>query len=400
MLSAVSRKILEFNEPRLPGMLRVKYEAMAENAFRFYRATCHLFYEELSKIDIPASPLTWICGDLHLENYGSYKAGNRLIYFDLNDFDEAVLAPALWEVIRLLVSIYLAFDVLGIEEEKAANMAALFLRSYAATLANGKAVCIDPRTAKGIVRSFLGKAKRSSYPDLLHKRTEKQKNDMHLSLKDERHSKVKKVLKKALKAHIGEWIKTSEDGPFNYKVVDVVFRLAGTGSLGVKRYLFLLKSTNIKDKYLLLDMKQSFPSALSPYVQTHQPAWDSEASRIITIQKRMQNVPSSLLSTTEFQGDVYVIQELQPVKDTIKFKLIRNRYRDIFQVIDDMAILTASAQLRSSGLQGSAIADKLIRFGTDTSWRDKAVAVATQLTAKMKKSYRQFLKDYKSGLYQ
>ena len=42
---------------------------------------------------LPHSPVCWICGDLHIENFGSYKGDNRLVYFDLNDFDESILAP-------------------------------------------------------------------------------------------------------------------------------------------------------------------------------------------------------------------------------------------------------------------------------------------------------------------
>ncbi|HEX3933041.1 MAG TPA: DUF2252 family protein, partial [Puia sp.] len=82
-----------FNQGLLPEMVQLKYEAMAENAFRFFRGTCHLFYEDLAAAEpLSLSPLAWICGDLHIENFGSYKGDNKLVYFDLNDFDEALLA--------------------------------------------------------------------------------------------------------------------------------------------------------------------------------------------------------------------------------------------------------------------------------------------------------------------
>ena len=51
------------------------------------------------------APLTWCCGDLHFENFGSYKGDNRLVYFDINDYDEAALAPATWDMLRLLTSL-------------------------------------------------------------------------------------------------------------------------------------------------------------------------------------------------------------------------------------------------------------------------------------------------------
>ena len=67
---------------------------MRKSAFAFLRATCHLFYEDLPKSPLLRKvPPVWACGDLHLENFGSYKGDNRLVYFDLNDFDEALLAP-------------------------------------------------------------------------------------------------------------------------------------------------------------------------------------------------------------------------------------------------------------------------------------------------------------------
>ncbi|TWJ00847.1 uncharacterized protein (DUF2252 family) [Mucilaginibacter frigoritolerans] len=400
-MSQLAERLKTFNAPLLPEMVQLKYEAMTENAFRFYRGTCHLFYEDLANANpLPLSPLTWICGDLHIENYGSYKGDNKLLYFDMNDFDEGILAPACYEVARMATSIFIAFDALEIEPEKAEKMVQLFLKTYSTTLAKGKAISIEPRTAKGIVCNFLNSADKATEKELLKKRTISKKKKIMLSLQDERHFKVDKKLKHELTAHVNEWIANSSDGPYNYEVKGVVFRLAGTGSLGLKRYLFLLKSTNTKNKYLLVDMKQSTMSSVAPYVKVKQLQWQTEAERIITIQKRMQNVSSSLLSTTVFRDESYVIQELQPVKDTIKFKLLKDEYRDIYQVIDDMASLLASAQLRSGGIQGSSNIDDLSAFGTSAEWQQEVLGYALKYAKKVKKDYEQFVKDYKNGVFE
>jgi len=113
----------------------------------------------------------------------------------------------------------------------------------------------------------------------------------------------------------------------------------------------------------------------------------------------MQNVSSSLLSTTVFREDSYIIQELQPVKDTIKFKLLKDEYRDIYQVIDDMAALTASAQLRSGGIHGSAIIDELEAWATDQSWQDTVIEYSRKYAEKVKRYYKQYLADYKAGKF-
>jgi uncharacterized protein (DUF2252 family) len=392
------KRLIEFNTGLLPEMVQLKYEAMAESAFRFYRGTCHLFYEDLAKAELPLSPLTWICGDLHIENYGSYKGDNKLVYFDLNDFDEALLAPASYELLRMLTSIFIAFDSLGFEKAKALNMARLFLKTYATVLAGGKAFCIEPRTAKGIVCDFLTRADHHKEIDILKKRTISKKKKIFLSLEDERHFKVDKKLKAELSAHINGWIGSSNDSPYNYEVKGCVFRLAGTGSIGVKRYLFLLKSTNTKNKYLLLDMKQSRPSSVLPYNAVQQLAWDTEAERIVAIQKRMQYASAALLSTTSFRGEPYVIQELQPVKDTIKFKQLED-YRDMYQVISDMAGLLASAHLRSGGMQGSAIIDELIAFGQSADWQETLIDYARQYTKQVERDYKSYLLEYKRGSF-
>ena len=169
---SLAERLKSFNADLLPDKLQLKYEAMAENAFRFFRGSCHLFYEDLAAAEpLPLSPLAWVCGDLHIENFGSYKGDNKLVYFDLNDFDEALLAPASYETVRMVTSIFIAFDTLGIEAEKALNMARLFLKAYSATLAKGKAISIEPRTAKGIVCDFLNAATKSGEKELLKKRT-------------------------------------------------------------------------------------------------------------------------------------------------------------------------------------------------------------------------------------
>ncbi|EGW22269.1 Protein of unknown function DUF2252 [Methylobacter tundripaludum SV96] len=95
----VIERILIFNQGRDPDRLIMKYCAMRTDAFAFLRGTCHLFYQDWpANSPLNDAPSAWICGDLHLENFGSFKGENRLTYFDINDFDEAALAPATWEL--------------------------------------------------------------------------------------------------------------------------------------------------------------------------------------------------------------------------------------------------------------------------------------------------------------
>ena len=396
-MSSVYERVLAFNKDRLPDIVQLKYAGMAENVYRFYRGTCHLFYEDFCKTEhIPVSPLTWICGDLHLENYGSYKGDNRLAYFDLNDFDESVLAPCLWEVSRMVTSIFIAFDNLGIKAEKATKMAEAYLKTYSSRLATGKVLSIDPRIASGIVGIFLTKADQRKQKDLVKKLTIQRKHHLHL-VTDGRHFTIEnETYKKELSQFINHWMENSAAKEYNYKVIDSVFRIAGTGSIGVKRYMFLLESKK-NGKYLLVDMKQARPSSVQFYLHVKQPEWQTEAMRVTQIKQRMQNVSVALLGTGMFKGDSYVIQEMQPTADRINFELIKNKYDDIRLVIEDMALLTASAQLRSTGRQGSAIADELIEFGYNTNWHERILKHAKKYAEQVKQDYEQYVSDYNAA---
>src|SRR5512139_648781 len=108
-MSDVVERIRSFNQGRVQERLQLKYQRMAASCFAFFRGTCHLFYEDWpAGTPLNSSPPVWICGDLHLENFGSYKGDDRLAYFDINDFDEGVLAPCTWDLARFLTSIFVA----------------------------------------------------------------------------------------------------------------------------------------------------------------------------------------------------------------------------------------------------------------------------------------------------
>jgi uncharacterized protein (DUF2252 family) len=392
----VTERIIAFNSRRNQRMVKYKYRSMRENLFRFYRGTCHLFYDDLHhNNNLPESPVSWISGDLHLENFGSFRSGNDQVYFDLNDFDEAVLAPLSWELVRFLTSIFIGFDSLGIERKKAVKMARLYLKSYSAALLTGKADYVEPGTSQGIVRDFLRAADKKRQKDILTKRTFFSKKDRQILLTNPKHFPIKDNLREELFVHINQWLKNDTNSPYNYKAVDAIFRIAGTGSVGLNRYTFLLKSlNNTGDKYFLLDMKEASPSSLIPFLTVDQPAWASEADRIISVQKKMQNRTPALLSTCGFRDKDYIMQEMQPTKDSIDFKLLRNRYREMYRVIDIMAVLTASSQLRSSGQRGSAITDSLTGFAADTGWQEPLLDYAAAYAGTVKEYYRQFLEDF------
>ena len=379
----------------------MKYELMAGNAFSFFRGTCHLFYEDLRRSDsLPVSPAAWICGDLHLENFGTYKGDNRLVYFDLNDFDEGVMAPAAWELVRMVTSIFTGCESLGIGGKETVQLARLFLEVYAGTLEKGKARYLEVETAHGIVKQFMEKIGERKQKQLIKQRTEEgKKGNLRLKIDKVRYFPIDKDLRKDLKTHIGKWLEGHPLIKGRFRVLDACFRVAGTGSLGCRRYVFLFQDIAEPGKHMLIGMKEALPSSLQSWLTLPQPHWISEAERVVAVQRRMQNVCPALLGATLFQGHPYVVKEMQPLEDKINLLLVRDRYRDFACVVEDMAFLTASAQLRSSGRQGAAGPDDLILFGQDSHWQQSILDYAMAYSGQVKKDYQEYFTAYKSGYF-
>lgn len=402
-MATITERIKKFNAGLLPDMVQLKYKAMSESPFRFFRGTCHLFYEDLAgRKDFPESPLTWICGDLHLENFGSFKGTNRQVYFDLNDFDESMLAPLNWEVARMLTSIYVAFDTLKLKKKWAEEMAVFFLEVYTDRLKKGKAYYIDPRTADGVVRTFLDNAALRKAKDMVKKNTGGKNaagkdSELLIRINNQTHFKLDKKLKQALMIHLTDWLENTELLTNKFIVKDAVFRVAGTGSIGLKRYMLLLQSKKNPDKLLFLDLKEAAKSSLAPFNKVIQPRWASEAERIITTKYRMQNVSPALLSTTVFNGDDFVLQELQPSADRINLASLSARIKEIKNVIKDMAVLTASAQLRSAGIQGSASNDDLTTFAAQNLEKEALLGYARTYAEQVKSDYNAYLSAQKKS---
>jgi uncharacterized protein (DUF2252 family) len=394
------QRILSYNEGRIPKMLQRKYAGMNENAFRFYRGTCHLFYEDLP-IETPLSdcPTTWICGDLHLENFGSYKADNGLEYFDINDFDEAVLAPCLWDIARLLVSVILAADVsLHTNEASAYELCRSFIYNYTHILQKGHVGMVEQRTTKGLVKDFLRAVGKRKRQELINKRTVIKNGQRQLIVDEEKVSELETAKKEQIKFIIEKWAERHANNPKDktfYEVLDVGYRIAGTGSLGLERYVLLVEGKGSVNGNFLLDLKVAETSAIMPHLKITQPTWKNEADRVTSVQRRMQIDSPALLTTIDLDGKSYTLKQLQPSQDKMDLSLCNGKLLKLDKVLTYFAQIIAYAQLRSSGRQGSAIVDELIDFSHQTHWVKPLMEYVISYSQKVQQDYRLFSEAYK-----
>jgi uncharacterized protein (DUF2252 family) len=394
----ILKRIKLANLGRDSERLAMKYQAMRANPFVFLRGTCHLFYDRLPKDGVlKSAPLTWCCGDLHLENFGSYKGDNRLVYFDINDFDESALAPASWDLSRVMTSILVGAQTYGISQENASLLSTQFLDTYATCLTSGKARWIERETAHGLVKVLLDQLQQRNRVDFLNARTVKKGKMRQFKLDKKKALSVTDAQRKQVTKAINQFAQ-SQTHPEFYEVLDVARRIAGTGSLGVDRYAILVKGKGSPNQNYLLDLKQALPSTLARHLSAIQPAWSNQAERTVALQQRMQAVSMAFLHPVVMNHEAYVLRALQPTEDRIPIAQYHNHIEYLSGAVRSMAQCLAWAQLRSSGRQGSATTDELIDFAQRKKWRNKLTSLAYELAGQVKSDWEVYCSGYESLL--
>jgi uncharacterized protein (DUF2252 family) len=403
-MSDLIHRIRAFNADREPERLALKFRAMRQSAFAFFRGSCHLFYADWPRDSaFDGAPLAWICGDLHLENFGSYKGDNRLAYFDLNDFDEACLAPATWELARFITSLFLAGSSFNLTDDDIRALSRDTLRAYAHALQDGKARWLERATATGMIRTLLRRVKQRTRRDLLDKMTTGRKDGRKLIIDGVHRIKASRA-DRAMVASTLKAFATSPACPEGFglsffRVLDVTRRIAGTGSLGLRRWAILVEGHGGPDAHFLLDLKEARPSALAPVLHVPQPAWASEAQRVVAVQRRAEAIAPALLHPVLMDGHPFVLKELQPADDRLTLTSRSATPDKLGDAVRSMGLTIAWSHLRSGGRQGSATTDSWMQFGAEGWWPRALVAYARRYRSQVLRDYAIFAKAYDAGAF-
>lgn len=400
MIKDIPGKIKAYNEGRVPELLKLKYKAMRNDRYRFFRATPQQFYE-----DIPAnsflhhSPDVWLCGDLHLENFGSYKGDNRVAYFSINDFDECLLGPCLMDVSRMLTSIYMATANLNIGLKEAHNLCRVFTDTYFEKLEQGYIRVLEKETAKGVIRQFLEKVQQQKRKTLIKKRTIIKNGKLRLLIDGVHALPCTETNKRLVTQHIKQWARGKKNEEF-YEVLDVATRIAGTSSLGLRRYVALVRGRGKLGGHFLLDLKETLPPSSLGIIKTRQPKWKDEAERIVEVQQRILSDPPALLASINMGNTNYVLKELQPTADRINYTLFHGNPKKLQSILESMGSISAWSALRSSGRQNSAIADDLIQFAkTGKKIKQELLDYSLRYAKTLDTYYEEYCKAYDKGFF-
>jgi hypothetical protein len=205
--------------PLIPADLDHKHQLMREAPFPFLRATFYRWAQLWPDISpkTAAAPEVLGVGDLHVENFGTWRDIEGRLVWGINDFDEACWLPYTCDLVRLATSAHFAIAVDHLKMITPVKASKAILDGYRAALKAGGRVFVLAE----------------HHPVLRHMAVERLKQpelywEKMLALKTLT-TKIPSSADKALN-------RMMPDRTLKYRVVH---RIAGLGSLGRLRYVAL-----------------------------------------------------------------------------------------------------------------------------------------------------------------
>ena len=125
--------------------LEYKHKRMRRDAFTFLRATYFRWAGciEAACPELAATPAILAVGDIHLENFGTWRDAEGRLVWGVNDFDEAAVMPYAFDLVRLAASARLAGTVKKAKQHRLTPFAALPRRDIDRAILEGYRAGLD-----------------------------------------------------------------------------------------------------------------------------------------------------------------------------------------------------------------------------------------------------------------
>jgi uncharacterized protein (DUF2252 family) len=388
------------NELRLPDLLPLKWGRMSASPFAFFRGSVALMAG-----DIAPGPTTGMtvqmCGDAHLLNLGAYAAPDGHLVFDLNDFDESMPGPWEWDLKRLCASTVLGGREAGQSEADVGEAVKGLVRAYREHMARFAEMKglelvrfeVTPQGGGGVLKEVLAKARRDTPDKLLAKATmDDGQGGRRFQVRPPLTRPLDPVEQEGLWEGLPAYRETVLPGRRQvlegYGPVDAIFKVVGTGSIGLRSLLVLCLGRGLEDP-LFLQLKSEEPSAWALHLREAPPS-PHQGQRVALGQHRSQTWVDPLLGWTRFGGQDFLVRQWSDHKAGIDGATLGGA------ALGDYAALCGGILAKAHARTGDAVmlagylgdADKL-----DESLADFAKVYADQVT----RDYERFRNAIQAG---
>jgi uncharacterized protein (DUF2252 family) len=318
---------------RVPALIKLKYQLMAESPFGYFRGAVPVMAADLALLP-NAGIAAQLCGDAHVRNLGAYAAPDGRLVFDINDFDETIRGPFEWDLKRMAAALVLAGRASGHKESTIRQTVERCIQRYCAQMRSFAAMPglemshsqVHRLGAVEPVHDALLKAERASPQHSLEQLTEpaSAKPGAPRRFKESKPmlSRVTGAQAAAVLAALGPYRQMLEPQRQHllslYRPVDVAFKVVGTGSVGLRDYCVYFEGNGPADP-LFLQIKEEPASAYAPYLPDAHPALHN-GQRVAEGQRAMQLQSDPFLGWTQIAGRDYLVRQLNDHKGSIELE--------------------------------------------------------------------------------
>ena len=332
-------------EDRLPELVPLRHQRMAESAFAYYRGTPAVMAFDLAttaRSDI----LVQASGDAHLSNFGLFASPERTLVFDANDFDETLPGPWEWDVKRLAASVVIAGRADGFSPDAIRGATMATIRGYRQSMARYASMRLldvwyaqitdadirEAAEATGMLQGRLAAARRANIEKLFTKARQRDGMRAFESLTavvDGRrviledppvitHVEVPggpAALEKVFTDYRSTMPENRRDFLERYRFVDFALKVVGVGSVGTRCFVFVLEGRDENDP-LILQAKEATASVMEPYVVAS--AHANHGQRVVVGQQLMQATSDIFLGWTKGPGGrAFYLRQLWDMKGSV-----------------------------------------------------------------------------------
>ncbi|GAA3765734.1 DUF2252 domain-containing protein [Terriglobus aquaticus] len=323
---------------RIASLIPLKYQRMAASPFGFFRGAASIM-----AADLAAHPhtglVTQLCGDAHVANLGAFAAQDGGLVFDLNDFDETIQGPFEWDVKRFATSLLLAGRETGLDREARQASVDTFTQSYSTAMQQFATMPVVELARFQIRRlahlapipAIFRIAQRSTPQRLLDKLTAQPATPggaRHLLHQPPLQQAVTELERDGILAgleHYGATLQSERRHFFaQYRPVDVVLRVVGTGSVGLRCYVVYMEGSSRRpgSDPLFLQVKEEPASAYAAYLPRSASGTPHQGERVVDGQRLMQLVSDPFLGYTTVHGRDYLVRQFNDHKASLDLSSI------------------------------------------------------------------------------
>jgi uncharacterized protein (DUF2252 family) len=330
-------------ESRLPHLLPLRYQRMSESPFAFYRGGAGIMAIDLSH-QPHSNVRTQLCGDMHLSNLGVYGSPERVLLFDVNDFDETLPGPFEWDVKRLAASFVIAGEHQGFTQKQSDKSVAEMVKAYR--------LAIHETAGSGVLDTWYS---RISDQDLLSavRMMGAQKDQVTKTARALNKARTRTSLSAAKKLTevVDGKRRFREDPPLlthplevsdnidlvkqllakyrrslpqdrrqlfdRFTLVDIALKVVGVGSVGTRAWAILLQGRD-EDDLLMLQAKEAGMSVLEPFLGVS--AYRNHGQRVVEGQRLMQAASDIFLGwvNNDENSIHFYVRQLRDMKGSVE----------------------------------------------------------------------------------